>query len=203
MGMTAETQTHIFEPFFTTKERHRGTGLGLATVYGIVKQSGGFIWVESQVGRGTKFEIYLPVVHEPVETPVHVPPAVDVSDGSQTILLAEDDGAVRRLARDVLANQGYVVLDARDGDEALAIARRYPNAIHLLIADVVMPGLSGRDLATRLTAERPDVRVLYTSGYSENVMMRAGFEHGLNLLAKPFLPVDLLRKVRKTFGTID
>jgi signal transduction histidine kinase/CheY-like chemotaxis protein len=198
MGMTTETQTHMFEPFFTTKERGKGTGFGLATVYGIVKQSAGFIWVESRVGRGTDFEIYLPVVHEPVEPPVQVPPAVDMSGGSQTILLAEDDGAVRRLARDVLANQGYTVLDARDGDEALAMARRYPNAIHLLIADVVMPGLSGRDLAARLTVERPDVRVLYTSGYSEDVMMRAGFEHGLNLLPKPFLPVDLLRKVRET-----
>jgi len=199
-GMTPQTQAHIFEPFFTTKERGKGTGLGLATVYGIVKQSGGFIWVESHVGRGTKFEIYLPVVHETVEPPVQVAPVVDVSGGSQTILLAEDDGAVRRLARDVLTKQGYTVLDARDGDEALTIARRYSRTIHLLITDVVMPGLSGRDLAARLSVERPDVRVLYTSGYTENVMMRAGFEHGLTLLAKPFLPNDLLRKVRETFG---
>jgi two-component system cell cycle sensor histidine kinase/response regulator CckA len=202
-GMTLETQSHIFEPFFTTKERGKGTGLGLATVYGIVKQSEGFIWVESEVGRGTTFEIYLPIVHEPVEPPVHVAAPVDVAGGSQTILLAEDDGAVRRLARDVLASQGYTVLDARDGDDALAIARRYPNAIHLLIADVVMPGLSGRDLAARLTVERPDVRVLYTSGYTENVMTRSGFEHGLTLLAKPFLPNDLLRKVRETFERSD
>jgi two-component system, cell cycle sensor histidine kinase and response regulator CckA len=199
VGMTQQTQAHIFEPFFTTKERGKGTGLGLAMVYGIVKQSDGFIWVESQVGRGTTFEIYLPTVHEPDERPVHVAPAVDIGGGSQTILLAEDDGAVRRLARDVLADHGYTVLDARDGDEALAIARRYSNAIHLLIADVVMPGLSGRDLAARLTLERPDVRVLYTSGYTETVMTRAGFEHGLTLLAKPFLPNDLLRKVRETF----
>jgi PAS domain S-box-containing protein len=200
MGMTQETQAHIFEPFFTTKERGKGTGLGLATVYGIVKQSNGFIWVQSDIGRGTKFEIYLPVVHQPVELPVQIAPSVDVGGGSQTILLAEDDGAVRRLARDVLANQGYAVLEARDGDEALAIARRFPHAIHLLIADVVMPGLSGRDLAGRLTVERPDMRVLYTSGYTENVMMRAGFEPGSTLLAKPFLPLDLLTKVRDTFG---
>jgi CheY-like chemotaxis protein len=203
MGMTQETQAHIFEPFFTSKKRGKGTGLGLATVYGIVKQSGGFIWVESRVGRGTKFEIYLPVVHASVEPPVQVAPAVDISGGSQTILLAEDDGAVRRLARDVLASRGYTVLDARDGDEALAIARRYPNVIHLLIADVVMPGLSGRDLAARLSLERPDVRVLYTSGYAETVMTRAGFEHGLRLLPKPFLPVDLLRSVREAFGITD
>jgi two-component system, cell cycle sensor histidine kinase and response regulator CckA len=200
VGMTQETQAHIFEPFFTTKERGKGTGLGLATVYGIVKQSDGFIWVESHVGRGTKFEIYLPVVHEPVDKPVQAAPAVDISGGSQTILLAEDDGPVRRLARDVLVNQGYTVLDARDGDEALAIARAYPHAIHLLITDVVMPGLSGRDLATRLTLERPDVRVVYTSGYTENVMMRAGFEPGLTLLAKPFLRAELLRKVKDTLG---
>jgi PAS domain S-box-containing protein len=203
IGMTEKTQAHIFEPFFTTKERGKGTGLGLATVYGIVKQSDGFIWVESQVGRGTKFEVYLPVVHEPVDLPVQVAPALEISTGSQTILLAEDDGAVRRLARDVLLNQGYTVLDARDGDEALAMARRFPNPIHLLIADVVMPGLSGRDLATRLSLERPDVRVLYTSGYAENVMVRAGFEDGLRLLEKPFLPVDLLRKVREAFGATD
>lgn len=201
MGMTHQTQAHIFEPFFTTKERGKGTGLGLATVYGIVKQSGGFIWVDSQVGRGTTFEIYLPVVHETAEPPVQVAPSADISGGSQTILLAEDDGAVRRLARDILANQGYTVLDARDGDEALIVARQHPGAIHLLIADVVMPGLSGRDLAVRLTVERPNVHVLYTSGYTENVMMRSGFENGLTLLAKPFLPADLLRKVKETLGT--
>jgi PAS domain S-box-containing protein len=198
-GMTQETQTHIFEPFFTTKEVGKGTGLGLATVYGIVKQSKGFIWVESRVGRGTRFEIYLPVVHEAVESPVLVAPAAHITGGSQTILLAEDDGAVRRLARDVLRNRGYTVLDARDGEEALAIARAYPQTIDLLIADVVMPGLSGRDLASRLMLERPDLRVLYTSGYTERVMMRAGFDRGLTLLAKPFLPGDLLRKVRETF----
>jgi CheY-like chemotaxis protein len=200
-GMTAETQARIFEPFFTTKERGKGTGLGLATVYGIVKQSGGFIWVDSQVGRGTTFELYLPVVHDRVETHVQVAHLFDIRGGSQTILLAEDDGAVRRLARDVLANQGYTVLDARDGDEALAIARRYPNVIHLLVTDVVMPGVSGQDLAARLAGERPGVRVLYTSGYTENVMMRSGFKSGMTLLAKPFLPMDLLRRVKETLGT--
>jgi signal transduction histidine kinase/CheY-like chemotaxis protein len=199
-GMTPQTQAHIFEPFFTTKARGKGTGLGLATVYGIVKQSEGFIWVDSEIGRGTKFEIYLPVVHQPIEPETQVAAQPEVDGSSQTILLAEDDGAVRRLARDVLVNQGYTVLDARDGDEALAIARQYRGPIHLLIADVVMPGLSGRDLAARLTEERPAMYVLYTSGYTENVMMRAGFARGLTLLAKPFLPADLLRKVGEILG---
>ena len=201
IGMSQETQRRIFEPFFTTKERGKGTGLGLATVYGIVKQSDGYIWVDSEAGRGTTFEIYLSAVQETAETPVQVAVAADVSGGSQTILLAEDDDAVRRLARDVLANQGYTVLDARDGEEALAIARRYPNVIHLLVTDVVMPGLSGRDLAMRLSEARRGILVLYTSGYTENLMMRSGFESGLKLLAKPFLPADLLRKVKETLGT--
>ncbi|HUE88232.1 MAG TPA: ATP-binding protein [Vicinamibacterales bacterium] len=195
VGMTPETKARIFEPFFTTKERGKGTGLGLATVYGIVKQSEGFIWVTSEVGRGTTFDIYLPAVREPVAHTVPHPAVVEVHGGTQTILLAEDDGAVRRLARDVLTNQGYTVLDARDGDEALEIARQYGGPIHLLIADVVMPGLSGRELSEQLNLARPGSPVLYTSGYTENLMVRAGFEQGLTLLAKPFLPADLLRKV--------
>jgi CheY-like chemotaxis protein len=197
-GMSPETQARIFEPFFSTKERGKGTGLGLATVYGIVKQSGGFIWVASEIGRGTTFEIYLPVVQAPVERTAEAEHTVHVRGGSQTVLIAEDDGAVRRLTREVLASQGYSVLDARDGDEALLLAQQHRGAIHLLIADVVMPGLSGRDLAARLTAERPDLRVLYTSGYTENMMIRTGIEESLALLAKPFLPADLLQKVRET-----
>ena len=201
VGMPPETKARIFEPFFTTKARSQGTGLGLATVYGIVKQSGGFIWVDSEVGRGTTFEVYLPMVHEPLTPAAPVPTVADAAGGSQTILLAEDDDAVRRLARDVLTSKGYTVLDASDGDEALAIARQYSGAIELLITDVVMPGLSGPDLATRLSMERPDLRVLYTSGYAENVIMRAGMGHGLTLLAKPFLPGDLLIKVRELIQT--
>jgi two-component system, cell cycle sensor histidine kinase and response regulator CckA len=201
VGMTPESQARIFEPFFTTKARGVGTGLGLATVYGIVKQSGGFIWVRSAVGAGSIFEVYLPVVKEPVApATVQTAATIAIRRGSQTILLAEDDDAVRRLARDVLANQGYTVIDARSGDEALAAAGRFAGSIHLLITDVVMPGLSGRDLALRLTRERPDVRVLYISGYTENVMKRAGFADNLALLSKPFLPGDLLRRVSETLG---
>ena len=199
-GMAKETQAHIFDPFFTTKTRGKGTGLGLATVYGIVKQSRGFIWVESELGRGTTFEIYLPTSRDVVDPEVASAPAPRFAGGSQTILLAEDDGAVRRFARNVLASHGYTVLDARDGDEALAIARTHTGAIDLLVADVVMPGLSGRDLAVRLAAERPEVRVLYTSGYTEDMMIRTGIEHGLRVLPKPFLPADLLQKVGETLA---
>jgi PAS domain S-box-containing protein len=200
VGIEAAMQARIFEPFFTTKAAGKGTGLGLATVYGIVKQSGGFIWVDSEIGRGATFEVYLPVVNEPVTAAVETVAAPVVQGGSQTILLAEDDAAVRRLARDVLRSGGYTVLDADNGDAALALARKYPEAIHALVTDVVMPGLNGRDLARQLTADRPDVRVIYTSGYTENVMLRAGFEHSLTLLAKPFRPGDLLRKVNETLS---
>jgi two-component system, cell cycle sensor histidine kinase and response regulator CckA len=207
LGMTPETQARIFEPFFSTKERGKGTGLGLATVYGIVKQSGGYIWVDSAVGRGTTFDIYLPTVHAPVEAPSPRGARQPVAaGGSQTILVAEDDGAVRRLVHEVLTGHGYTVLEARDGDEALARARQHDGPIHLLVSDVVMPGLSGRDLAARLMADRPSLRVLYTSGYNENMMMRAGlekFETGQTLLTKPFLPADLLQTVRDTLAVSD
>jgi PAS domain S-box-containing protein len=201
-GMSPETQAHIFEPFFTTKPRGKGTGLGRATVYGIIKQSDGFIWLDSQVGRGTTFEIYLPAVQEAIDRTGTAAPVQQVTGGSQTILLAEDDGAVRRLARDVLARHGYEVLEARDGDEALAVARQHAGAIDLLVSDVVMPGISGRDLADRLREYRPGIRVLYTSGYTENIIMRTGFDGELTLLAKPFLPADLLLKVAETFGAV-
>ena len=199
-GMAPETQAHIFEPFFTTKAGGTGTGLGLATVYGIVKQSNGFIWVDSAVGRGTTFEIYLPAVDDSVEAELPAARTSQFTGGSQTILLAEDDGAVRRFARQILTTHGYTVLDARDGDEALAVARGHSGTIDLLVTDVVMPGLSGRDLAARLSVERPDVRVLYTSGYSEQMIIRSGLNTGLTLLPKPFLPGDLLQKVGETLA---
>jgi PAS domain S-box-containing protein len=196
-GMTPATQAHIFEPFFTTKGEGQGTGLGLSTAYGIVKQSDGFIWVTSELGRGTGFEIYLPVVHAPLDSLAAID-ARPLVGGSETILFAEDDGAVRRLARHVLTSYGYSVLDARDGEEALAIAARHNGTIDLLVADVIMPGLSGPDLAERLTRTIPGMKVLYTSGYAESATRRLGVKEGLSLLSKPFLPGDLLHKVRET-----
>jgi PAS domain S-box-containing protein len=198
VGMSPEVQSHIFEPFFTTKGPHKGTGLGLATVYGIVKQSDGFVWVTSRVDAGTSFEIYLPPTQEAVEAHLHADGSASASRGSETILLAEDDGSVRQLARLTLANYGYTVLEARDGEEALRIARSdRQRDIHLLVTDVVMPGLSGRDVAGQLLQERPGLRVLYTSGYAEPLIAHAEVEGGLPLLPKPFLPRDLLRRVRE------
>ncbi len=201
-GISPEVQQHIFEPFFTTKERNKGTGLGLATVYGIVKQSGGYIWVTSQLELGTSFEIYLPPVQEAVEPLVRVEGFASLTGGTETVLLAEDDGAVRRLVCTTLRHYGYEVLEARDGEEALRVARRDRRRdIHLLITDVVMPGLSGRDLAWQLATERPEMRVLYTTGYAETVTMRTGLERDVPLLSKPFLPNDLIRAVREILDT--
>jgi len=196
IGMSDEVRLHVFEPFFTTKDIDKGTGLGLATVYGIVKQSGGFIWVSSEIGRGTAFEIYLPAVHDPAEPLVRAELSPPLPGGSETLLLAEDDTAVRRLACTSLRQYGYTVLEARDGADALQIARSdRQRDIHLLVTDVVMPGLSGRELAMQLVTERPEMRVLYTSGYAEP--MEQGLERNVPLLAKPFLPQDLIQQVRK------
>jgi PAS domain S-box-containing protein len=195
-GMTSEVQARMFEPFFTTKDRGKGTGLGLATVYGIVKQSGGFIWVTSRLGSGTSFDLYFPTVHEALAQPDDAEPVGSTRGGAESILLAEDDGAVRRLARDVLTRWGYTVLEARDGEEALTAARSHSGIIHLLITDVVMPGLGGRALAVKLTEDHPTLRVLYTSGYASNEMLHGGLERALPFLPKPFLPLDLVRCVR-------
>src|SRR5437667_339045 len=197
IGMDEETQAHAFEPFFTTKPRGQGTGLGLAMVYGTVKQSGGFIWVYSEPGHGATFKIYLPRVDTPTEAATLPAPTVQPARGSETVLLAEDEPAVRAIAQQALERHGYTVLAAPSGAAALALAAQHAATIDLLLTDVVMPGMSGRDLADRLTAQRPGIRVLYISGYTDNAIVRHGMlEPGLAYLQKPFRPDALVRKVR-------
>jgi PAS domain S-box-containing protein len=204
-GMDAETQSHIFEPFFTTKGT-KGTGLGLSTVYGIVKQSGGYVWVSSEVGRGTTFKIYLPRVPS-VEEPL-VPAAAapvqfqKVEPGTETILVVEDEANLRYLARQYLEKQGYRVVEAADGAVAMQIAVAHEGVIHLLLTDVIMPGMNGRELAQRISEIRPNVKVLYMSGYTENVIGHNGtLEAGVRLLQKPFNLRDLKRRVREVLDT--
>jgi two-component system cell cycle sensor histidine kinase/response regulator CckA len=196
VGMDAVTQAQIFEPFFTTKEPGKGTGLGLATVYGIVKQSGGFIWVYSEPGHGTSFKIYLPRVDERV-----VPAAAAVQHrvgGSETVIVVEDVAAVRTVAREMLGRHGYRVLEAADGDTALRLAAKHQGPIHLLLTDVVMPDVSGRELADQLAALRPGMRVLFMSGYTDDAVVRHGvLQEGIAYLQKPFTPDTLARKVRE------
>jgi PAS domain S-box-containing protein len=197
-GMDAEAKAHLFEPFFTTKEQGKGTGLGLATVYGIVKQSGGYVWVYSEPGRGATFKIYLPRVDEPVERAELAPDLQEVRGGTETVLLAEDDSAVREVVAGVLGQKGYRVLRAMDGQTAIEIARAQRGDLKLLITDMVMPGLTGRELAEVVAAECSGVRVLYMSGYTDDAVVRHGvLDQGTPYLQKPFTPLALARKVRE------
>jgi PAS domain S-box-containing protein len=200
IGMTADTVAHIFEPFYTTKGSGSGTGLGLSTVYGIVKQSGGYIWAYSEPGKGTTFKVYLPRVEDRVEVSSTIEtPAPAASLGNETILLVEDEPAVRELTRMVLSGRGYSVIEALNSQEAERLAGTYGAEIHLLLTDVVMPGISGRELAKRLTARHPHLRVLYMSGYTYNVIAEGGtLEEGVSFLQKPFTPQILSQKVRET-----
>ncbi len=197
VGIDAATQARIFEPFFTTKEPGKGTGLGLATAYGIVKQSGGYIWVYSEVGRGATFKIYLPRIDAPVES-VAASPELETVAGTETVLLAEDDPLLLPLAREVLARLGYTVLEARTPADAVAVAQAHAGVIHLLVSDVIMPGESGLQLARRLLEARPALRVLFISGYSDEAIVRHGLlDPGTAFLQKPFTPAALARKVRE------
>jgi two-component system cell cycle sensor histidine kinase/response regulator CckA len=194
MGMDAVTQVHIFEPFFTTKEQGKGTGLGLATVYGVVKQSGGYIWVESAPGEGTKFSIYLPQAPDAARQKPNEPRPRAIGRGSETILLVEDEDDLRALTRALLEHAGYRVLEANRGSKAVEIAGDYQGPIHLLLTDMMMPGMNGRTVAQKIGAIRPETHILYTSGYAEFT------HHGLldekdNFLPKPFTREALLRKL--------
>jgi PAS domain S-box-containing protein len=203
-GMDSETQSHIFEPFFTTKGP-KGTGLGLSTVYGIVKQSGGYIWVYSEAGKGTTFKIYLPRVAELAESSAQVAAPAEsdaAAPGTETILVVEDEANLRYLARQFLEKQGYRVIDAADGAVAMQIAVAHEGVIHLLLTDVIMPGMNGRELAQRISEIRPNVKVLYMSGYTENVIGRNGtLDAGVRLLQKPFTLRDLKSKVREVLDS--
>ena len=197
-GMSATTRAHIFEPFFTTKERGKGTGLGLSTVYGIVKQSDGYVWLESEPGHGTTFKVYLPRVDAALAAAVPAVERTPSLGGSETILVVEDQEPVRRLTRRVLETYGYAVLAAGDGPEALQVAAHHTGTIHILVADVVMPGMSGREVGRRLAAARPEMRVLYLSGYPDDSIVSHGvLEPGLAFLQKPFTPETLARRVRE------
>jgi two-component system, cell cycle sensor histidine kinase and response regulator CckA len=194
--MDEGTRARLFEPFFTTKEQGKGSGLGLATVYGIVQQSGGAIWVYSEPGHGTSFKIYLPTTDAAVPARAAVATDDSAKKGWETVLLFEDEDAVRALAREVLRRNGYVVLEARHGLDALRLAERHPDPIHLLVTDVVMPHMSGRELAERLAPVRPKMRVLFMSGYTDHAAMHRHLTPGAAFLQKPFTPETFARKVR-------
>ncbi len=199
-GIPPEVRSRIFEPFFTTKEIGKGTGLGLSTVYGIIKQSGGYVWVYSEMGRGTTFKIYLPRVDAPADTSEFAVPPKELK-GAETILLAEDDETLRSLTTGILRKLGYTVLAAATPDIARAIARDHHGPIHLLLTDVVMPGSSGRDLARELAKSRPQTKVLFVSGYTGEAMIQHGLtEPGLNYLQKPYTPSVLAAKVREVLS---
>src|SRR5579862_1896871 len=203
VGMDADTQAHIFEPFYTTKGL-KGTGLGLSTVYGIVKQSEGYIWLYSETGEGTSFKIYLPRFSATGEVLATQPalPQEQPSPGHETILLVEDEENLRRLARQFLENQGYRVIDAPEGATAIQISQAHKGPIHLLLTDVIMPGMNGRELANKLSPTRPEMRVLYMSGYTENHIGHNGtLDEGITLLQKPFTLPALKAKVREMLDT--
>ena len=200
-GMNADAQAHIFEPFFTTKGRGKGTGLGLSTVYGIVKQSGGSIWVSSEGGEGTTFKIYFPCVDEAAKEVATRAQFAESPGGSETILVVEDEEMVRRLVCQILESKGYRVLEAANGEEGLLVCQQQPLPIHIMVTDVVMPEMNGRDLAARVASIRPAMKVLFMSGYSEDAVVSDGvLDPGLTFIQKPFTPEALAWKVREVLG---
>ena len=202
-GMTDEVKAHLFEPFFTTKEVGKGTGLGLATCLGIVKQNGGHIWVYSEPNQGTTFKIYLPHVEATASPSSQSDLAYDLPQGTETILLVEDEPAVRELTAHVLRQQGYTVLVATHGDEALHLAQEQAGSeIHLLLTDVIMPHLGGKALAEQLSATYPKLKVLFMSGYTDDAIVHHGvLEPDIDFLQKPFSPSSLAHRVREVLDT--
>jgi CheY-like chemotaxis protein len=200
-GMDDTVQQHIFEPFFTTKEPGRGTGLGLATTYGVVNQAGGFVLVESGVGEGTTVKVCLPRANEPEEPPMEQPAIIQPSGGTETILVVEDDDSLRSFVCDALADYGYRVLDAKEGIEAMALAAAYPGPIDLLLTDLVMPGMRGTILATGLLAHRPGLHVLCMSAYIEQVLRSEQQSVAWRYIEKPFTPEELAAKVREAIDS--
>jgi PAS domain S-box-containing protein len=197
-GMTPEVRERIFEPFFTTKETGKGTGLGMSTVYGIVKQSKGHIWVYSVQGKGTAFKIYLPRVDEPLEEISKEVLKKELPRGNETILIVEDEEEVRKLAGKILERQGYKILETFNGDDALLACERHKSPIHLMLADVIMPGMSGSELAKLLKPLYPEIKILYMSGYTDDAIVRHGvLQKGVNYIQKPFTMEGLARKVRE------
>jgi CheY-like chemotaxis protein len=198
VGMTPEVRERIFEPFFTTKEKGKGTGLGLSTTYGIVKQSEGHIWVYSEQGKGTTFKIYLPRVNEPLEDIRQEVLKEELPRGNETILIVEDEEEVLKLAGKILERQGYRILETSNGDDALVACERRKSPIHLMLADVVMPGMSGSELTKLLKPLYPQIKILYMSGYTDDAIVRHGvLEKGVNYIQKPFTMEGLARKVRE------
>ena len=197
-GMTPEVQAHIFEPFYTTKEQGKGTGLGLATVYGVIKQSGGYILLHSEVGKGARFDVYLPRAEGVAEVAPPSEAPIKRVQGSTTILLVEDESSLRKLTGNTLKEAGYKVLEAGEAFQAMELAKEFDGTIDLLLTDVVMPGLSGRELAEKLRPERPEMRVLYISGYTDGAVATHGvLESGITILRKPFTRAQLLRNVEE------
>jgi two-component system cell cycle sensor histidine kinase/response regulator CckA len=202
-GMDAKTKAHMFEPFYTTKEFGKGTGLGLSTVYGIVKQSGGSVWVYTELGIGTTFKIYLPCVGPVLEIVSPADKVEEVNRGSQTILIVEDDEALLQVTHRSLEEVGYAILAARNPVEAIEVAESHPGPIHLMVTDVVLPGINGAQLASHLSRLRPEMKVLFVSGYTDDTIVHHGvLEPGLAFLQKPFSPKALARKVSEVLATL-